>query len=256
MTTLGRTIVKNSLSLLGRFTILKNLAWWWVFSDKKVLVIGCSTGNNECRRFVELGAREVHGVDIAEEIGLEFVHPRVKYYRMSAESLNLESDQYDIAYCQATLEHVPQIELALAEAIRVTKRGGYIYCVASPLWHSMHGHHQGHIFGHFPWIHLRLSEDEIKEYCRLTDTRDPIGSVVGEATISYMLNEKYFNKLHGGEYVEACKKLTNVRVFYNQLEMSDDKELTSGIFSELRRKGFTREELLATTHRFIARKTD
>jgi ubiquinone/menaquinone biosynthesis C-methylase UbiE len=254
MAKLVRTGIKRGFSLLGRFASLKNLAWRFACSGKTVLVIGCSTGDNECRRFVEFGAKEVHGVDIAKDIGCKFSHPRMKYCRTSAESLGLASNQYDFVYCQATLEHIARINLALAEAVRVTKRGGYIYCVASPLWHSINGHHQPHIFGGFPWIHLRLQEKEILEYCRHHKLRDLDGTVIDERTISYMLSKKYFNKLPARDYVEACKRLCGVRVLYNQLEMGSEKELTSKIFSELAQRGYPREELLATTHRFIARK--
>lgn len=254
MAMLVRTGIKNGFGLLRRFASLKNLAWRFAFSGKTVLVIGCSTGDNECRRFVEFGAKEVHGVDIAEDIGRDFCHPRVKYCRTSAESLGLASNQYDIVYCQATLEHIARISLALAEAVRVTKRGGYIYCVASPLWHSIHGHHQPHIFGGFPWIHLRLHEKEILEYCRHHKLRDSDGTVIDERTVTYMLSEKHFNKRPARDYVEACKRLGGVRVLYNQLEMGSEAELTSEIHSDLTRRGYPREELLATTHRFIARK--
>lgn len=255
MALLLRTAIKHGMGLLGQFTSLKNLAWRLVFSGKTILVIGCSTGNNECRRFVEFGAKEVHGVDIAGNIGCEFPHPRVKYCRSSAESLGIASDQYDIVYCQATLEHISRIRLALAEAVRVTKRGGYIYCVASPLWHSIQGHHQEHIFRRFPWIHLRLNEREIIQYCRDHNLRDSDGSIVDERSVGYMLSERHFNKLPARDYVAACKGLRDVRVLYHQLEMGPEEELTVEILSELTQRGYTREELLATTHRFIARKT-
>jgi ubiquinone/menaquinone biosynthesis C-methylase UbiE len=254
MTKLVHAGVRNGLSLFGRLTSLKNLAWRFAFSGKTVLVIGCAAGNNECRRLIELGAKEVHGVDTAKDVGCEFSHPCVKYCRTSAESLGIASDQYDIVYCQATLEHIPQISLALAEAIRVAKRGGYIYCVASPLWHSIYGHHQEHIFRGFPWIHLRFNEREILEYCRDRKLRDSDGSMIDERSINYMLSEKYFNKLPARAYVETCQRLPDVSVLYNQLEMGNEKELTVELLAELARKGYTREELLATTHRFIGRK--
>ena len=254
MATLVRTGIKNGFNLLGRLTSLKNLAWRFIFSEKTILVIGCATGNNECRRFIELGAKEVHGADIAEGIGCEFSHPRVKYCRTSAESLGIASDQYDIVYCQATLEHVPRIELALTEAIRVAKPGGYIYCVASPLWHSIYGHHQEHIFRGVPWIHLRLTKREILEYCRDHTLQDSDGTLIDERSISYMLSDQYFNKLPSRAYVETCKRLRHVQILYNQVEMKHREELTEEVFSELAQRGYTRKELLATTHRFIARK--
>ncbi|WP_319587456.1 hypothetical protein [uncultured Desulfobulbus sp.] len=40
----------------------------------KVLVVGCNTGG-DCRNLVELGAREVLGVDVVDGIGRDFSHP-------------------------------------------------------------------------------------------------------------------------------------------------------------------------------------
>lgn len=76
-----------------------------------------------------------------------------------------------------------------------------------------------------------------------------------ERSVSYMLSERHFNKLPARDYVETCKGLRDVRVLYHQLEMGHEEELTVEILSELTQRGYTREELLATTHRFIARKT-
>jgi len=132
---------------------------------KTVLVVGCNTGY-DCRYFIDLGAGEVHGVDIIDKIGADYTHPQVKYHQMSVEAMNLKSESYDLVFSVATFEHVQRIDLAFQEMVRVTKPKGIIYCVADPLWNSRQGHHKGNFFENYPWIHLRLSRDEILEYCK------------------------------------------------------------------------------------------
>lgn len=89
----------------------------------KVLVVGCNTGL-DCRCFVEGGAQEVHGVDVDEAIGRDYAHPAVRYFRTSAEKMDLPSDSYDLVHCFATMEHIPDIQAAFNEMARVTRGGG------------------------------------------------------------------------------------------------------------------------------------
>ena len=109
-------------------------------SGRKVLVVGCNTGL-DCRTFIELGAASVDGLDIDSNIGSDFSHEKVQYFRASAESMPIGDEIYDLVFSFATLEHVPDVTLAFQEMARVTKPGGLIYSVASPLWFSRHGHH-------------------------------------------------------------------------------------------------------------------
>src|SRR5438874_5092788 len=51
---------------------------------RRVLLVGCNRGE-DCRYFVEFGADSVVGLDVIEEIGLNFVHDAVSYRRASAE---------------------------------------------------------------------------------------------------------------------------------------------------------------------------
>lgn len=46
------------------------------FAGKKVLVVGCSTGK-DCSYFVDFGADRVVGVDLIQDIGKDFSHPKV-----------------------------------------------------------------------------------------------------------------------------------------------------------------------------------
>ncbi len=192
--------------------------------------------------------------DVIDEVGTEYTHPGAIYHKMSVESMDLKSDLYDLVFCFATMEHVPRIDLAFPEMVRVTKPGGVIYCVAAPLWNSQQGHHKGDFFEHYPWIHLRLTEAEILEYCRANNITDPTGKHTMDEHVEYMLHPQFFNKVAAAQYVNVCKGLRDVERLSNELAWDEEECLTPEIYAELAPKGYLRDELLASRHTFIAKK--
>jgi SAM-dependent methyltransferase len=222
---------------------------------KSVLVVGCNTGT-ECRLFVRFGAGHVHGIDVVPETGAGFSHPRVSYSRTSAEAMEIDSDSFDLVFCLATMEHVGRIDFAFPELVRVAAPGGVIYSVSAPLWNSAQGHHKGDFFADFPWIHLRLNEAEILEYCAASGIEDSASGLPMETHVAYMLNDKFFNKQPAHAYVETCAALEGVEILANDLAYDDEAPLTDEILAELGAKGYPREELLASVHTFVGRKRD
>ena len=55
-------------------------------------------------------------------------------------------------------------------------------------------------------------------------------------------------------YVDVCDSLTGITIIQNELSFVDSAYLTPEIYSELMPKGYTKDELLALVHTFIARK--
>jgi hypothetical protein len=151
------------------------------------------------------------------------------------------------------MEHIPSIESAFHEMVRVTKPGGIVYSIAAPLWNSQQGHHKGDFFQHYPWIHLRKNKDEILEYCVKNHIVDPSGLGMS-IHVEYMLNPKYFNKTPAKNYVDVCNCLDNIEIIANELCFDAESDLTSDVYTELEAKGYSKDELLASGHCFIARK--
>lgn len=226
-------------------------------SQKKVLVVGCGNGG-DCAPFVE--AQEVHGIDICDDIGQNFIHDKVQYFQESAESMNRESNYYDLVFSVATLEHIHNLEAAFAEILRVTKLGGLIYCVAAPLWNSYEGHHTYGVFPEFPWIHLRLSPEELIHYI---EAREDIGSYtyIGNSTsiekskiqdlVSFIFSD-YFNRISAETYLRIADSLDISYCIRNDIWHEGQALLTSDILKELQAKGFSQEELLSVSHTFVA----
>lgn len=225
------------------------------FSDApaRVLVVGCNLGL-ECKTFVELEIKQVDGLDVVENTGAGFSHPRASFVRTSAECIGIRDDTYDLVYSYATLEHVADIDSAFREFVRVTRPGGIIYTLAAPLWNSRYGHHKPDLFRSYPWIHLRMSEDEIIAFCEREGITDPSGRENIGRHVRYMMNPQFFNKTAASQYVAACDNLENVQVLVNKLNLDSSKVLDKSIYDELRSKGYSKQELLALGHQFVGRK--
>ena len=241
----------------------------------KCMVIGCLRGE-ECSYFIRFGASKVDGLDVFSEVGSAYVHPRVKYFKMSVENMEgIEDNEYDLVHCVATMEHVLRIDMAFSEMVRICKPGGLIYCFSAPLWNSSFGHHFGAVFAKCPWIHLRMNAEEFNHYCRVNKITMQTRAMKEQTAkindyhramnmpqicsiddaIAYMLNPKFFNMLPATQYIEVCDSLkTKVQIIHNQLGFDDKRRLTPDIYSELKEKGYTTEELLAVSHTFVARK--
>jgi SAM-dependent methyltransferase len=217
---------------------------------KRVLVVGCNRGE-DCRHFADMGAGELHGLDVIEDVGVDFRGPT--YHRASAEAIDLPDDRFDLVFAVATLEHVPRVEPAFAEMARVCAPNGVVYSVAAPLWNSSYGHHKGELFAGHPWVHLRLDRDGIVALCRREGISSPDEHSIDEH-VDYMLDDRFFNQTPARVYVQACACLAGVELIRNELAYDEPDDLTPELESELRGAGYPRDELLASVHTVVARK--
>lgn len=219
---------------------------------KKVLVIGCNTGL-DCRHFIDLGAQEVHGVDIIEGIGSDFRDPRVTYHRQSAEQMSLPSDTFDLVYSVATMEHVPDVRAAFREMARVVAPRGLIYSFAAPLWNSRYGHHFPDDFAEYPWAHLRMTEQEMREWLRRKRGEPIDRRGKADKVVDYILAPPYFNRVRASVYLEAGRSLANVVVVKNKTYHGKQR-VPAAVLAELRPRGYDERELSAESHTLIALK--
>lgn len=222
-------------------------------TGKLVLVIGCNKGL-DCSYFVQSQAIGVYGVDVIDEIGQDYVGNRYFYHKCSAEKMDCFNDNYfDLVYSVATMEHIQNIESAFMEMIRVLKPGGLLYCVAAPLWYSRYGHHKGDLFLEYPWIHLILNKEEIKKW--FLENKSKISPEIAKEIdhhVEYMLNPSFFNKRPAKDYVNICNSL-GLEIIINSLDLEPREFLTSN-YRDLLLDKYEENELLAVTHRVIARK--
>jgi SAM-dependent methyltransferase len=219
------------------------------FTGKSVLVAGGGPGL-DCVPFAEAGAT-VTGLDICDDIGREFSHPAVRYYRASMEGCGLETGRFDVVFSIATMEHVQNIEAAYREATRLARPGGVIYVLAAPLWNSRRGHHLD-CLNPFPWIHLRRTPDEIAALAEgrgITHEGRPVREI-----LDWLFVSDYFNRSSSRRYTDACRELPVSQTPRNDLWLDGAEELTPAIRSELEARGYSEADLLATSHTLIALK--
>jgi len=217
----------------------------------KVLVVGANTGG-DCREFIKLGANEVHGLDVIAHVGSKFKHRSVIYHQQSIERTDLPSSSFDLVYSFATMEHVPDVAAGYQEMARLLKPHGIIYSVASPLWFSPYGHHMGCFHGH-PWVHLVYNRQGIIDYAKRNAIDGERGHSI-EAIVDYMLNKAHFNMTPSIKYDEAVRSLENILIIENSLVREDIALLDHDLGQKALALGYTADELLSVTHRFIAGK--
>jgi SAM-dependent methyltransferase len=169
---------------------------------KHILDVGCSDGL-ACDLLLNENPAAVTGIDVMETVGCVYRDPRISYAKMGAESLQFADETFDLSYSIATLEHCSDPYAALLEMKRVTKKGGYIYVQAAPLYYSPFGHHMFGYFDDFPWIHLRLPVEGILDYCRTRQIDARIQRSLGRSAEDYvrdMMNTGHVNGLAYQEY--------------------------------------------------------
>lgn len=122
--------VRRFRKLIGYNRLHVRQAWKLAGAPGTVLVVGANLGE-DCRRFADLGAEEIHGIDVIENVGADFVDKRAIYHRGSIEACDLPNGYFDLVFATATMEHVHDIDAGFAEMSRVTKRGGALWSIAS-----------------------------------------------------------------------------------------------------------------------------
>jgi SAM-dependent methyltransferase len=220
--------------------------------SKRVLVIGCNRGE-DCVPFIAYGAK-VTGLDVMDEIGVNFTHPDVTYVKASAEDMPLSSASFDFIFSYATFEHIPRIEMAFREIERLLAPGGKAYTAAAPLWCHRSGPHWGAAFDFYPWIHLRLPQDQILKLAHDKQKEGVIPPYLDAAQISYLLSEGAMNWRRAQDYVKSCEALHELIIEKNELLKDPFPQEHAEIIAELNQKGYDTTDLLALGHFLIARK--
>jgi ubiquinone/menaquinone biosynthesis C-methylase UbiE len=82
-------------------------------------------------------AIDVHVEKFEEEVG----EAGVTFLQMNANNLEFEDGSFDLVFSCDAFEHFSDPELVLKEAIRVLKKGGYLYLSFGPLYNSPKGLH-------------------------------------------------------------------------------------------------------------------
>ncbi len=95
--------------------------------ESKILDLGC--GNGISARLLNQADFDVVGTDISPLFLAEARHwenPRLQYRVCDVMELPFESESFDVICSNELIEHLPDVETALTEMIRVVRKGGRI----------------------------------------------------------------------------------------------------------------------------------
>lgn len=103
--------------------------------DAWVLDAGCGTGEIASRVAQLFPSAGVLGVDIVDA-HLELARsryanlaPRLRFEHQSIYELDVADDTFDLTLCRHVLHSIPQMDLVIAELVRVTRPGGYLHLI-------------------------------------------------------------------------------------------------------------------------------
>lgn len=214
-----------------------------------ILEIGCSDGL-ACDLLLTEEPHSVVGVDVCEAPGSRFHDPRLNFAQMDAGRLQFPDKHFDLVYSIAVLEHCPDPSAVLQEMKRVTKPGGYVFAQAGPLYYSPFGHHMFGYFDKYPWVHLRLTPEQIISGARVEGIADRLKAETGrdiEEYIGAMLNPRHINGKSLPEYgLTSFVQTDEIEVLHFAISREGENLLTEDIVQQLASIG--RENLV--THGF------
>lgn len=224
--------INYNKSLLGTmFKYIPNL------KDKKILDIGCSDGMVEDLLLNE-DPDTIVGIDIMDDVGCNYKDTKITYYKMDACELNFEENSFDLCFSIAVLEHCNDPFLVLQKIKKVIKKGGYCFIQSAPIYFSPFGHHMFGYFDNYPWIHLRLSKDEIIDYCKRNNLEvqsERSSNSRIEDYIYGMLNDDHINGKLFKEYkIEEFISQPDIEVLYYSRSYEGENLLTKEIINELK----------------------
>ena len=131
------------------YAILRPFIEKWNLHEKKCLEIGSAKG-----LFQDV-IIDYTGVDVAESLST-YYHKR--YEVVSDARLPFSDESFDGIFTYATHEHIPDLETALQEIVRVLKPGGV--CLFAPAWHTRPWFSQGYQVR--PYSTLTWTESAVK----------------------------------------------------------------------------------------------
>jgi SAM-dependent methyltransferase len=94
-------------------------------------------------------------------------HLPVEFLLMDGTQMGFADECFDLVLSRSAMEHVRPIDRALAEIVRVTRKGGIIYLGIDPFFWVRGCHKRG--VTDIPWAHARLSLDEFGQFVSITE---------------------------------------------------------------------------------------
>jgi len=203
---------------------------------KNILEVGCSDGL-ACDLLLSEEPQQITGVDVMGVVGCGYRDSRIRYKQVDGMCLPFDDNSFDVCYSIATLEHCVDPIKVIEEMKRVTVPGGYCYIQAGPLYYSPFGHHMFGYFDDFPWVHLRLSTDEMIDSLKRKGLSNNIQTAFGKDAETYvhsMMSLDHINGRRLAEYgLEYFERLPDVKLIASTKSYEGENLLNDTIRREL-----------------------
>ncbi len=157
-------------------------------------------------------------------------------------ALPFSDNSFDAILSIATLEHVSNVKVFMAELTRVMKPRGVFYTDFGPIWSSARGHHvyakwkskEARFWkpGKNPvpdYAHLLMSPDEMK----MTLRAGPCCEELIEPIIHWIYHSETINRCHFEEYIDVFRKSS---LWIYRLDTSNNDNSNSDIIARLYEK--------------------
>lgn len=222
-------------------------------SIQRVLVVGSGEGADLLALRHRLGPDPlIVGVDIDIHSDSFPAIPNTLLLQTDITKDPILGNCFDLAYSFATFEHIHDLQAGWQAMLNVLRPGGLLWSVASPLWCSPYGHHKPMLQDH-PWVHLLHPEPEaLHLYCLANNIQADDGIDMIHH-VNYIFNPACFNRHPAANYQHAALALSGAALEINTFDLLPGDGLEDRI-APLVERGHSRQDLLAQTHRLVARR--
>lgn len=110
--------------------------------------------------------KQVTGID-SRDVGFDrrAMSAGVTLRQMDVANLQFESETFDFVFSYDAFEHFPSPNTAFHEALRVTKKGGYLFLDFGPLYYSAYGEHAYRSIT-VPYCQFLWPQKVLQEFCQ------------------------------------------------------------------------------------------
>lgn len=162
---------KNSLEIRGAERAAQLIRFPRIQKAHSFLEIGCSDGMVCCALCSK--GKKTTAIDITDTfLDKRAVSEGIDFFQMDATALKFENESFDFVFSYDSFEHFSSPEDALREAVRVTKKKGYIYLEFGPLYYSPFGAHASAI--KVPYWPVLFAKDVIDKFVAQKKLHPPV----------------------------------------------------------------------------------
>ncbi|MBU2523929.1 class I SAM-dependent methyltransferase [Patescibacteria group bacterium] len=222
--------------------------------DKKIVDFACGGGGKSIFLAIK-GAQEVYGIDLdtdfinqAKNIAKKNnVESKCHFSVADAMDSNLPNNYFDFVILNDAIEHIPDTEKTLIEALRILKPGGEIY-INFEGYYYFFGHHLWDALP-IPWLHLFTTES-----FRISLYKEAVKKISnGQKRIDFRISKNngvehisYLNKITIKKFEKIIKKLEKKKIL--KIKHIYYSTFNKKIFKLLAKIPLLREMFLSTVY--------